>query len=161
MTCQAILIFVSDDHVGLKAGMRSDGTPAIEVVPGEHLGGRRYRIHGSPALAMGCAAGDVVRVDDDANFVVESRAGNVGVQIYASTQMTVDSLSDLRDRFAALNGLVEWPEDHRFAVVTVPAASGFPEIEAAIGQWCAANPEVGWQFANVYATDGKPLNWWT
>lgn len=154
-------MLVPDDHVGLRAGTRNDGTPAIEVVPCDDLGGRRYRILGSPAFAMGCAAGDVVLVDDDANFVVEARHGNVGVQIYAGEQMRAESLGELRDRFVELNGLVEWPKDPRFAVVTVPAVSGFPAIEAAIGRWCAENPGTEWQFANVYTEDGKPLNWWT
>lgn len=151
---------LSTGHVGLWAGRRSDASPVIETIPAVDLGGGRYQVSGSPAIATGCAADDVVFVDSDGRFVVESRGGNVAVPVYFGALVSAESLGDLRSRFQKLGGRTEWPADRRFAVITVPVTAGFPAIEKTIGGWCELTPQAEWYYGNVYDDDDVPLRCW-
>ena len=44
-------------------------------------GDRRYRLLASPTLARGTAADDEIALDDDGNYVVVRRGGNVAVHV--------------------------------------------------------------------------------
>ena len=72
-----------------------------------------------------------------------------------------ESLEFLISAFAPLGGLVKAPADRRLIAVTVPAAAGFPAVEAAMGTWAAGvSVQVEWGFTNVFGPNGEPLNWW-
>lgn len=56
---------------------------------------------------------------------------------------------------------MEAPADRRFVVVTVPAAVGFPAVEAVMETWAAGvSVPAEWGFSNVFGPDGEPLNCW-
>jgi len=102
-----------------------------------------------------------VRVDESGAFVVLERGPNVAVHFYGASAIPEPALQELRDSFERVEAAVEWPEPRRFAVVTVPVDVGFPRIEALVSEWIARQPEVEWNYGNVYGDDGEPLGWWT
>jgi hypothetical protein len=147
-------------HLSVLAGVSSAGRPVYEDVPAEPLPAGRYRLVSSPALADGCAAGDIVRIDGDRRVEVIIRGGNLAIQAYAERgAFTSDQIGALEGALAPLGGLVEAPDDGRFLVVTVPVSIGFPRIESIMDKWSAAVGN-GWAFGNVYDDSGTPLNWW-
>jgi hypothetical protein len=148
------------DHVSIVAGKATDGSSVTEAVPARSLGGGSYEVLATPGLAIGCAAGDRIQVDSDGSFSVSVRGGNVALHVYSATVISASDLARLREIFAPLKGHVEAPVAARFAVVTVPAAAGFPAIEQAIGNWIATQADVDWYFGNVYDDNDNPLGWW-
>jgi hypothetical protein len=146
-------------HIRLLAGANSAGRPVHEVVPAAGLPDGRYRIIGSPALVMGCAAGDIITVDEGGDFEIIQRGGNLAIQSYATAAFAPQQITALKAAFIPLGGLVEAPADGRFAVVTIAASVGFPNIESIMNQW-AADTQTDWSYGNVYDDDGQPLNWW-
>jgi hypothetical protein len=110
---------------------------------------------------MGCAAGDVLAVEEDGAFQVVTRGGNLAVVTYVPEAQDIsEALAVLRDGFGRLGGLVETPDDRRFVVVTVPAAVGFPPVEAQMHRW-RESTALDWYFGNVYDENDEPLGWWT
>jgi Domain of unknown function (DUF4265) len=101
-----------------------------------------------------------VKVEPDGRFTVISRGGNVAIHIWSRSDLSPDQIGSLRDRFSRLGGIAEVPRRAKFAVVTVPVASGFPAIEEAIKDWVDAQEAVEWYYGNVYDADDRPLNWW-
>ena len=150
-----------DHHVGLCAGLRSDGSPFIELVPARRLADGLYEVLGTPGMANGCARGDHISVDADGGFEVVMRGGHVAVHFYPPGPLAVEDIAALRRQFADLNGDVEAPTPAKFAVVTVPVAVGFPAIERAVDAWLATRPDIEWHFGNVYDDDDAPLGWWS
>ncbi|GIF50341.1 uncharacterized protein DUF4265 [Asanoa ferruginea] len=152
---------VHDDHVRLWAGDTSAGEPVFEMVPAEHLGGARYRLLGTPGLALGCAARDVVSVAPDGRLEVDERGGNVAAVAYLQPEARSSAALDtLRTSMEPLGALVESPPDLHFLVVTVPVTATFNAIEGALTTWSESTPGSSWYFANVFDADDKPLNWW-
>ena len=150
------------EHVLIRTGdVRSDGSPARELIPARRLRGRDYLVVGTPALANGCAAGDRIRVEESGDFIVVERGGKVAVQIYAGASIPATDLIDLRVAFGELNGVVEWPAERRFVVVTVPVDVGFAAIERLVDNWTRRLADVGWNYGNIYDDEDRPLNWWT
>jgi len=144
----------------LLAGHRSDGEPTFEVVPARLLLDGFWRLLGTPALAEGCAEGDLLAVDEQGAFEVRQRGGNVSVVSYAQRGETNEPhLSALRHLLAPLQGKVECAPDGRWVVATVPVSVGFPAIEGAMKDWSAKSGR-GWSFGNVYNENDEPLNWW-
>ena len=148
------------DHVGLLAGLRSDGSPVVEQVPARKLGEGLYLILGSPGLANGCAEGDTVAVDSDGAFEVSERGGNVAVHIYSGTTVAEPEAAELDRLLQPLRGKCERHPQGRFAVATIPVQAGFPAIESTMQAWASTGRDIEWFFGNVYADDGAPLNWW-
>lgn len=151
---------MSHDHVRLLAGWGRNGEPSHELTPARFLGDREYLILGTPGLANGCAAGDRVQVDEKGAFVVVERGPNVAVHFYSASAIPEPDLRELQEPFVRAGAIVEWPEQRRFAVVTVPVDAGFPQIEAIVEDWIGRHPEVEWNYGNVYGDDGEPLGWW-
>ncbi|MEW2129191.1 DUF4265 domain-containing protein [Streptomyces sp. NPDC005435] len=148
-------------HVALRVGFAGSGKPVFETLPARVVGPGSYELTGSPGLVEGCAAGDVLKVGADGEFAIERRGPNLCVQAFGEPPFDAGSLESLISAFAPLGGLVEAPADRRFIVVTVPAAAGFPSVEAVMDTWAAgAGVRVEWGFGNVFGPDGEPLNWW-
>jgi hypothetical protein len=68
-------------------------------------------------------------------------------------------LAELRAVAEAVGGVLDAHTTHT-AGFTVPLASGFGVVEAAFTSFVESHPDTEWAFANVYDTDGEPLNWW-
>lgn len=148
-------------HVALRAGFASSGKPVFETLPARAIGPSCYELTGSPGMVEGCAAGDLLRIDADGVFQVERRGPNLCIQAFGEPPFDVESLESLISAFVPLGGLVEAPADRQFIVVTVPAAAGFPAVEAVMEMWAAGvSVPVEWGFSNVFGPDGEPLNWW-
>lgn len=147
-------------HVALVAGTNSAGELVHEQVPATLMQDDVYQVASTPGLVYGCAAGDVIQVTPDGHFQVLRRGGNIAIQALTADAFSAEDVQRLRDAFRSYEGLVEAPEHRRFIVVTVPARVGFEAIEAIMTSWQAATPGAGWEYGNVYADDGTPLNWW-
>ncbi|GAA2259779.1 hypothetical protein GCM10010402_14170 [Actinomadura luteofluorescens] len=146
-------------HVRAWAGTKSDGEPVYELVPAKRSTDGRYELVGTPALVLGCAAGDIVTLDETMRVRVLHRGGNLAVQAGPVKEFVPSDVDRLREAMTPLGGLVEAPADLRFIVVTVPAAAGFPHVESIMNKWAAtANAE--WWYGNVADDSGAPLNWW-
>ena len=148
-------------HVALLAGNPSKGHPVREVVPGRRRGDGHWELLGTPALVPGCAAGDVLAVqEDDGRFEVQFRGGNLGVVSYVPEGRDVTSaIESLVVRFHPLGGSVEVPGDSRFVVITVPVLVGFPAVEAEMERW-QSETGLDWYFSNVYDEQDQQLGWW-
>jgi hypothetical protein len=151
---------VTHDHVALLAD-NPGGRQVRESTPARSVGVGEWLLLATPGLVQGCAAGDVVRVNDDGSFQVLHRGGNVSVNVYS------DGSADMKQSFALLKGLmapleatVEAPDDLRFLVVTCPISAGFPAIEEAMGRWVSAGGGPEWCYGNVYDDLDRPLDWW-
>ncbi|WP_329086147.1 DUF4265 domain-containing protein [Actinomadura citrea] len=147
------------DHAKVWAGTKSNGEPVYELIPAERLLEGRYKLVGTPALVLGCAAGDTVLLDDSMRVQVLQRGGNVAVQAAPVADFDISDVDRLREAMIPLRGLVEAPADLRFVVVTVPAAAGFPRIESIMDEW-ATTANAQWWYGNVTDDEGAPLNWW-
>jgi len=139
--------------------MNSSGKPVYEGVPAVVVEDGVYDVVGTPALVLGCAAGDRIRVDSAGGFEVLARGGNVALVLFPGSDPDEAQILLLRAEVAALGGTTEVPADRRFIVVTVPVAVGFPAIEGTVGEWSEANG-AEWGFSNVCDDNGQPLNWW-
>ena len=151
-------------HVALLAGRKRSGEPVHEVVPATLRPDGTWQLLGTPALAAGCAGGDVVSVDDNGRFDVVRRRGNVAVVAYASAGLDVAAAADdLRARVTAVpNGRVATVETDprgRWLVATVPAAVGFPTLETVLQGW-RETTGADWAYGNVHDETGEPLGWW-
>lgn len=147
-------------HLALLAGRRRDGQPVYEFVPVRARPDGHWRLLGTPALAEGCAEGDVLAVDAEGQFAVEERGGNVAVLSYPKQGQTLTAQAEpLRRLVGPLGGKVEVPDDGRFLVVTLPVEVGFPAIQSAMNAW-ASESGCDWSYGNVYDENDQPLNWW-
>lgn len=146
--------------VRIIAATSSDGRPAFEEVLVESLGASRYRIVKSPGLALNLAADDVFSLRPDGSYWVESRGGNVCIQMYAESitpEMEDGIISIMRDVHGRLDG-----KTVNVLVFTVPVSSKFPQIEAALSRVVSRFSNVEWYYGNVYDPDDgvTPLDWW-
>lgn len=141
------------------------GRPVHEDVPAAREGDN-WRLRASPGLAMGAAAGDLVRVAPDHSFDVLERGRNIAVHVSAPAAARRE-LDALKSRLESLGGWcdgVGWTRDRAssLSVFTVPFRAGFGPVEAALGEYARAVPKGEWYYVNVYdpADDVTPLNWW-
>jgi hypothetical protein len=134
-----------DGHVGLTSD-EAEGRLIREAVPARFLDDGLVEILGSPALVVGCAAGDVLRVGDDGRFEIARRGPNVSVQAFISPAFTPEDVQRLSDALRDLGGIVETPENRRFLVATIPAAAGEPAINAILDEWTAPLTDFYWQY---------------
>ncbi|MGI8333873.1 DUF4265 domain-containing protein [Actinomadura scrupuli] len=147
------------EHAMVWAGDKPDGQPVHEVVPVERLPDGRYKIVGTPAMVLGCAAGDIVVFDQNKRVQVLQRGGNLAVQAFPVVELVPTDVGRLREAMTPLGGLVESPPDLRFVVVTVPVTAGFPRVESIMDEW-AAEANANWWYGNVEDDEGALLNWW-
>lgn len=150
-------------HLHLRFGTRADGSPRLEPVHAEPLGGLRFRLSNSPGWTYGVAAGDVVeRTDELGGFRVIRRSGNIAVRLFSTSALRRDRIeafeAQVRDR---LGGWVDGGLDDRARVFTIPATTGFSEIEALFGPFMrdanVAPGQIEWECGNVHDDAGAPL----
>ncbi|MBE1461641.1 DUF4265 domain-containing protein [Kibdelosporangium phytohabitans] len=141
------------------------GQPVHEDVPAVQEGAQ-WRLTASPGLAMGAAAGDLLRVGPDGSFDVTERGGNIAVHVSAPASARGE-LNRLRADVEMLGGNcdgVGWTRNRTssLSVFTLPLAAGFAHIEAAMNRYVSAVPAGEWYYVNVYdpTDDTRPLNWW-
>jgi hypothetical protein len=151
---------IQHDHVRLLAGENARGEPVYEEVPARLRHEDLVEVLGTPALALGCAAGDTIDVQADGTFAVITRGGNVSVLVYAAVALSTTALSDLRSALLPLGAVVEVPPARKIAVATIPVRAGFEAIEAAMKDWITGREGVEWFYGNVYDGGGEPLRWW-
>src|SRR5699024_267802 len=100
------------DHVALLAGVKSNGEPVHELVPARQLADGTWEITGTPALAVGCAVGDHLTVDEDGSFHVVRRGGNLAIVALAPRGRDItEQGKTLQDDLRAVGGLVETHPD--------------------------------------------------
>jgi hypothetical protein len=122
-------------HVRLLIERDSDGRPQHETVLAEQVAADEYVISGTPGFALGCVAGDRVRVADDGAFEVVERGGNVGIIIYLAEPAGAEQVDALDAAYGPLGGMVELPPRRRFIVITVPASAGRAAIERGVAAY--------------------------
>lgn len=150
-------------HIQLRCGVRADGSPRLEPVHAEPLGGLRFRIANSPGWTYGVAAGDEVeRTDDHGGFRVIRRSGNLAVRLFSTSALRADRIEALETQVRErLGGWVDGGLDDRALVFTIPATTGFQDIEALFDPFVRdasiATGEVEWEFGNVHDETGAPL----
>jgi len=138
------------------------GRPVLESILVETVEGGDHVVAASPGLAVGFAAGDVIRVDSQGRYSVVSRGGNLCVWIFGEAHVLVSMDRAIEDAVQRLAGRIDG-SDTPLRVLTVPLkANGFPAIERELNQLAEANATVEWYFGNVYDPgDGvTPLDWW-
>ena len=131
-----------------------DGRRVREVVPVQWLGDELIEVAGSPGFVMGCAAGDVLRLDPDGQFTVDRRGPNECVQAYGQPPFTQEDIDTLVVAFQGFGGLVEAPAHRKFVVVTVPTAVGRAAIVEQLVAWAAKVVRAEWQFSTGNAENG-------
>ncbi len=133
------------------------GAPVHEEVLVDRLAADRYRIIATPALVLGIAAGDVVRVEGGDVVEILSRGGNVALQIHGSHE-AADSIAD---EVQLLGGSMD-ARAPQLTVYTIPVSVGFPRIEQLANSLSTEFAGVEWYYGNVYDNDDgtTPLNWW-
>jgi hypothetical protein len=146
-------------HVNLRVGETSRGTPAFEPVHVLPLGERRFRVEFTPGLAYGLAAGDEIELADDGTYEVVARAGNVAVRVLSSQSLVTVEPNLTSLVAAALGGRLDGSIERGLAY-TVPVVAGFPAIERVFNAFIEGTSGAIWEYGNVYAEDGKPLEWW-
>ncbi|MFB6676181.1 DUF4265 domain-containing protein [Streptomyces sp. NPDC056390] len=141
---------LADTHVRLLAGHASSGKPVFEVLPARSLDSGLFELAGSPGLALGCAAGDVLCVSDDGQFDIRQVGRNFCVQAAPQNgPFTSAALAELTEEFEAIGGLVESPSDRRFIVVTVDRSVGLPAIADVMEAWSLGVGQGEWWFGNA------------
>jgi len=145
---------------------REGGREQCERLPARHLGGKRYRLVGSPTLIGGVAYGDEVELDAKAplGYRMLSRGGNVCVQVIlpSGSPRTRDQITRLIEPLgggldAEITSSGSW-----VLVYNIPVTASFPAIEKAMEEIGRRFHIENWMYANVYdPMDGTtPLNWW-
>lgn len=150
--------------ISIFADWRTDGSPLLEEVLVDRLGGSRYRLLATPGLVAGLAAGDEFEVVDAVSpdgINVLRRGGNIGVQFFVDDSLLERSEEFLRRRIASLGGRLDGKQS-KLLVWTIPVEAGFPSIEGIFYEAQKEFPGSEWMFSNVYdPRDGRtPLNWW-
>ena len=153
-----------DDYVRLRIQEPANNPPSYETVPARKDGDALYELKNSPGMALGAAAGDLVRIaDDDGAFEVVRRSGNVAVQCFVaklSSSARARAASVLETELESLGGWLDGGSA-RVMIYTVPVAAGLDAISERFEAVAQAYRGFVWMYGNVYDVDGHtPLNWW-
>jgi len=144
----------ADIHIRLLAGHAATGRPVFEVLPARQRDGGLVELIGSPGLVLGCAAGDVLRVDTDGEFEVLEQGKNLCIQAARlGDHVTPESFAALQAAFAEVGGIAEAPQDLRFVVVTVARSVGLPTIAGIMNAWSADIDRIEWWVGNGGVAD--------
>src|SRR5262245_43464150 len=103
---------VNVDTVRLLVETGPSGRPVHEDVPAAREGGD-WRLKASPGLAMGTAAGDLLRVGQDHAFDVLERGRNIAVHVSAPATARSE-LAALKNKLESMGGWcdgVGWTRD--------------------------------------------------
>lgn len=145
--------------ITLRCGAARSGRNVYEEVLVEQGDQSTYEVLASPGLVLGIAAGDTIRVENQDDFAVVARGGNVCIQVFRGAG--VDILEPLSTReVAAIGGRLDGRTD-RELVYTVGVSVGFAAIERAMARIMDGFSDCEWYYGNVYdPADGvTPLNW--
>jgi hypothetical protein len=138
-----------------------NGQRMAERIPVTSLGGRRYRLEGSPALIQGLAAGDEIELESE-GFRLLKRGGNVCAHIVMRTcnDAARKGVNQLMEKIEGwLDGEME-VEGKCILVCTAPVLASFAVIEETLDEIARKYRAEGWMYGNVYDEDGEPLTWW-
>lgn len=138
-----------------------EGQRIAERIPVEDLGGKRYRLEGSPGLITGLAAGDEIELKRE-GFRLLKHGGNVCAQIIVSrfdTAMRKGVTRLMEEIEGWLDGEMQ-VEGKCILVCTAPVTATFDVIEKTLDEIARRYRAQGWMYGNVYDEDGEPLNWW-
>ena len=145
-------------HLNLLIEYR-DGKPIKEPVHVENVDGNTYRLLYSPGLVQGLAAGDIFTLkNEDGDFDVIERGGNVSVQVYAGFPIR-DISSDLCDEVRRIGGILDGNIE-KGLVFTIPISAGFSSIESVFNKFVLSHTGTEWVYGNIYDENDAPLNWW-
>ena len=152
--------------VDLVAGFR-DGEPVYEMVPAVQLGGKRYRLIGTPGFALGVAHGDEIEIDagERLGYRVVRSGGNVGVQVFLR-HYTPNERRRMVRMVQSIGGQLDGGRgDGKGAsllIFAIPVTAGFEAIERVMSELSEKFAIDQWLYANVYdPLDGVTLlNWW-
>ena len=142
-------------HLDLRCGTRADGSPRLEPVHAEPLGGLRFRLANSPGWTYGVAAGDVVeRTDELGGFKLIRRSGNIAVRVFSTSSLRAEHIetleSEVRER---LGGWCDGQLEDRARVFTIPASTDVERIEALFDSFvrhvAIATDTVEWEYGNL------------
>lgn len=144
-------------HINLIVEGSEGGTQPVEV---ELISASVYRILYSPGFVEDVAAGDIIRVTDEAagKFEVIEYGGNVSVKI-SDTSRIIEKLPEIDDILSKVGARRDGNLEH-VAVWTIPVELGFEAIEASVIKACELLEEPVWWYGNVYDSQNKPINWW-
>ena len=147
-------------QIQLFAGMSSNGNEVREALSAYELESGDFKLAVSPALVIGVAAGDVVRITNEFKgyYELQSRGGNLCVQMFYEPAADLEQYltKELLKLGATLDGL-----DTKVIVYTVPLRSGFQAVEKELNDAVSLYAGSEWYYGNVYEEDGvTPLNWW-
>jgi hypothetical protein len=144
--------------IAVVAGRKTSGEAVIEQVLVEPVDGSVYRIRATPALVLGCAAGDVVAWDrNNQTISIIARGGNLAVQVYGPDRAGESILDEVTAMGGGLDG-----KARNLTVYTIPATAGFPAVENMLNSLAAREPGIEWYFGNVDdpVDEVTPLDWW-
>lgn len=144
----------------LLAGKTETGQNVYETLPANHLGDDTYQVQVSPALVLGLARDDIIKLSlQNGCFTVIHHSGNICVQIYLLNQL--ENVSDLLDQLLSEGALFDGISKD-ILVITYPISRGFSTIEKSVAKIALNLKAQEWFFGNVYdPKDGvTPLEWW-
>jgi hypothetical protein len=143
--------------VRLIAGHKRSGETVYENALGIRLSDSDVKLVHTPGLALGIAAGDVIRVNLEGEYQVISHGGNIAVYVYADPPVALSITAEIEALGGYWDGGVK-----NLTIFTIPVSAEFDQIEPILNALVAKNTSVEWYYGNVYdLTDGvTPLNWW-
>ncbi|MGH7428443.1 MAG: DUF4265 domain-containing protein [Candidatus Methylomirabilaceae bacterium] len=137
-----------------------DGRVVREALWVHDAPGGRFGLVKTPLVAQGMAVGDEIEVDPlDKTFRVVRRGGNLTIQLFMKPELSRDVFEQLAVGVRELGGGLD-AHTASIAGFWVPVDAGFPAVERVFLDFVEGRSDTEWMFANVYADDGAPLNWW-
>ncbi|QQD18236.1 DUF4265 domain-containing protein [Spongiibacter nanhainus] len=134
--------------------------PIFEQVlacPAEAAG--HYRLLKSPVFVRNVAAGDEIKISDEARgrFSVITRSGNLCIRVFLREPN--EALEQgLTGDIEKLGGDLD-VRSERALVYSLHFGVGFQSIEKLLEKHVKTG-EARWLYGNVYDDQGEPLNWW-
>jgi hypothetical protein len=118
-----------------------------------------FRIASSPGMLEGLAADDVVEIvpNEPSGYRLVRRGGNLCIHVFADAEKRTAIQAMLVEKLGQLGGWLDGTMGNIGLCFTVPAASGFSQVEAIMRDVVGEE----WSYANVYdSVTAQPLNWW-
>ncbi len=147
------------EKLRLLAGYQVSGEALYEeLVVQPKLNGLFKLLH-SPAVTLGLASGDIIRVEQEGQFRLVVRGGNLCVQLFSANKIR-EIESFIAQRIHSIAGEIDGVLSNEI-VCTFPFSTGFKNIELLLDEAMQLDGEASWNYGNVYDFEtGKPLNWW-
>ncbi|HBC56204.1 MAG TPA: hypothetical protein DCZ03_03490 [Gammaproteobacteria bacterium] len=147
------------EKLRLLAGYQASGEPVYEQIIAQPKLHGLYKLLHSPAVVLGLASGDIIRVADDGQHRLVVRSGNLCVQLFSPLEIhKIESF--IAQRIHSLRGEIDGVLSNEL-VSTFPFSTGFKNIENFFNEATHLDSDASWNYGNVYNFEtGKPLNWW-